>query len=150
MVLTCKEGYLLHIKSSSTNSSIKRKVHLFCFLRLADTKDQSRSVKKLPETITALLECPSPCKQPPCPVYSGFRLFAANQLPITVNLQDVAWLFACSFTRYRQVNVVAHEDREINQLNQMSRTPERESLCGQHTTPLSVTKCMPQRSECHH
>lgn len=52
----------------------------------------------LPDTITTLMECQSPCLKPPSPVYPSFGLFAANELPITVSLQDFSWLLARSFS----------------------------------------------------
>ncbi|KAK3708724.1 hypothetical protein QZH41_004431 [Actinostola sp. cb2023] len=68
-------------------------------LRFESTANVDRTIKDLPESFTTLLECQKPPSNPNSPVYPSFGLFAENELPITVQLDDFAWLLARNLTR---------------------------------------------------
>ena len=61
-------------------------------------------MEEVPETITTILECPSPTPKPTSPVFPSFGLFAPNEIPIVVNMQDFAWLLARNFSCQQQAN----------------------------------------------
>ena len=56
--------------------------------------DMSHSVKDLPESLTTLMECPTPISKPACPLYLTFGLIAEHEIPITTSKDDFAWLLA--------------------------------------------------------
>lgn len=64
-----------------------------------DTPYQSRSVRELPDSITSLLECPTPPPRPAGTVYPNFGLFVENEIPIRVRRQDFSWLIGRSLSR---------------------------------------------------
>lgn len=64
-----------------------------------DQTDLRRSVKDLPPSLTALLECPKPPSKPAVPLHPAFGLFSEEQIPITLSLDDYAWLLARNLTR---------------------------------------------------
>lgn len=66
---------------------------------IVDAPDQSRSIKELPESVTSLLECSMPPSKPAGPVYPNFGLFADDEIPIQVRMQDFAWLIGRSLSR---------------------------------------------------
>lgn len=110
------------------------KASLYYVFRLDNTRDQSRSITELPESITALLECPKPCSKPASPVYRTFRLFTEDKhhkLPIMVSLQDFAWLLARNFTRIpiRQVSQDEVELEEQSTLSITSAAREQRARC---------------------
>lgn len=74
-----------------------QKISKFRYQRLDDPgKDQCRSVKQLPESFFTLLECPTPPEKPASPKYSTFGLLPESEIPITVSIDDFAWLLARS------------------------------------------------------
>ena len=74
-----------------------------------DTKNQSRSVKMLPDTIKELVECASPCAKPKSPVHPAFTLSPSRELPNSASLQDFSWLLARSLSSQN----VRHETQEV-------------------------------------
>ena len=64
-----------------------------------DQTDLRRSVKDLPPSLTALLECPKPPSKPAVPLHPAFGLFSEEEIPITLSLDDYAWLLARNLTR---------------------------------------------------
>ena len=64
-----------------------------------DQTDLRRSVKDLPPSLTALLECPKPPSKPTAPIHPAFGLFSEEEIPITLSLHDYAWLLARNLTR---------------------------------------------------
>ena len=101
-------------------------------LRIVDTENQSRSVKMVPDTITELVECASPCAKPKRPVHRTFTLSPSRELPNSASLQDLPWLLARSL--YSQENV-RHETQDF--------------LCGLRTILSSATTCTSLNLECH-
>ena len=85
-------------------------IYLFVFfiLRIVDTKNQSRSVKMLPDTITELVKCASPCAKPKSPVHPAFTLSPFRELPNSASLQDFSWLLARSLSSQER-----HETQEV-------------------------------------
>ena len=63
---------------------------------MKDAGKVNRSIKDIPET--RLLECADPPAKPKSPTYPSFNL-STDELPITVKLNDFAWLLARSLTR---------------------------------------------------
>ena len=45
------------------------------------------------------MDCPKPPSRPGSPLYPTFGLFAEEEIPITVQLKDFAWLFGRNLTR---------------------------------------------------
>ena len=64
-----------------------------------DQTDLRRSVKDLPLSLTALLECPKPPSKPAVPLHPAFGLFSEEEILITLSLDDHAWLLARNLTR---------------------------------------------------
>ena len=64
-----------------------------------DQTDLRRSVKALPSSLTALLECPKPPSKPAAPKHPAFGLFSEEEIPLTLSLHDYAWLLARNLTR---------------------------------------------------
>ena len=58
-----------------------------------------QSVKDLPPSLTALLECPKPLSKPAAVLHPAFGLFSEKEIPITLSLDDYAWLLARNLTR---------------------------------------------------
>ena len=87
-------------------------IYLFVLfiLRIVDAKNQSRSVKMLPDTITELVECASPCAKPKSPVHPAFTLSPSRELPNSASLQDLSWLLARSLSSQENVR---HETQEV-------------------------------------
>ena len=54
-----------------------------------------RTIKDLPETVTAILYCPKPPFKPESPLYPTCDLFAEKEIPIVVQLKHFAWLLNC-------------------------------------------------------
>jgi len=64
-----------------------------------DQTDLRRSVKDLAASLTALLECPKRPSKPEVPLHPAFSLFSEEKIPITLSLDDYAWLLAKNLTR---------------------------------------------------
>lgn len=69
-----------------------------------------RSVQDLPASISTLLECPDPPSKPPCSKYPRFSLWTEKGLPITLSIQDYAWLFARSLSRDQLISGTQEEE----------------------------------------
>lgn len=73
---------------------IYARLQLFCILTFCSLEVSSkapRSLTDIPESLTALLECPTPPPYPKCKAHSEFNL-GKRSLPIFVNQDDLAWL----------------------------------------------------------
>ena len=80
---------------------------------IVNTTNQQRSIRELPESITDLMECPEPPSKPVGRVYPQFGLFAEEELPIEVKMEEFAWLLGRSLTRVPSDNPqVAGEENE--------------------------------------
>lgn len=102
----------------------------------------------MPETTTTILECPSPAPKPTSPVFPSFGLFAPNEIPIVVNMQEFAWLLARNLSSQRQANdELPLEER--NEDFQEERGPcSKQFLCGQPSTRSLAALWMSQKWEC--
>lgn len=69
-----------------------------------------RSVQDLPASISTLLECPDPPSKLSCPKYPRFSLWTEKELPITLSIQDYAWLFARSLSRDQLISGTQEEE----------------------------------------
>jgi len=49
-----------------------------------------RTIKNLPETVMAILDCPKPPHKPESPAYPACGLFAEKDILIVVQLKDFA------------------------------------------------------------
>ena len=80
---------------------------------IVNITNQQRSIRELPESITDLMECPEPPSKPVGRVYPQFGLFAEEELPIEVKMEEFAWLLGRSLTRIPSDNPqVAGEENE--------------------------------------
>jgi len=90
---------------------------MYLLFRIEKLADHSRSIAELPDSVTALLECPDPNPKPTSPVYPTFGLLEENEVPITVKLQDFAWLLARNLSRTPEVEAQQQAVQNDNQPN---------------------------------
>ena len=67
-------------------------------LRFENTGNQMRNIKDLPETVTAILDCPKPPSKPESPAYPTCGLFAEKDIPRVVQLKDFSCLLGRTLT----------------------------------------------------
>jgi len=91
----------------------------YIIIRLVDPKDLNRSVNDLPESLTTLMECPKPSKQPVSSLHRAFGLFSEQEIPITLHQDEYAWLFARTLIREQSSGVDVAGDIEGNQVMQV-------------------------------
>ena len=103
-VRTMNAGKSLH-EAIELSRNDKLRVKFSTVINATDARldpDQTalrRSVKDLPPSLTALLECPKPPSKPAAALHPAFGLFSEEEIPITLSLNDYAWLLARNLTR---------------------------------------------------
>ncbi|CAH3151769.1 unnamed protein product, partial [Porites lobata] len=73
-------------------------------LRLEESTNCSRTVRELPDSFTALQECPAPSPKPIVPLHPRFGLMEEHEIPIIVSRDEFAWLFSRTFNAGRIEN----------------------------------------------
>ncbi|KAK3746101.1 hypothetical protein QZH41_015518, partial [Actinostola sp. cb2023] len=73
-------------------------------LWLEESTDSCRSVKELPDSITSVRQCPVPSSKPVTPVHPTFGLLAEHEIPITMSLNDFAWLLSRTLNGVQEEN----------------------------------------------
>ena len=76
---------------------------IFSF-RLEESTNCSRTVRELPDSFTALQECPAPSPKPIVPLHPRFGLMEEHEIPIIVSRDEFAWLFSRTFNTGRIEN----------------------------------------------
>ena len=76
---------------------------IFSF-RLEESTNCSRTVRELPDSFTALQECPAPSPKPIVPLHPRFGLMEEHEIPIIVSRDEFAWLFSRTFNAGRIEN----------------------------------------------
>ena len=100
--------------------------------RFENTENQVRTIKDLPETVTAILDCPKPPCKPESPACPTCGLFAEKDIPIVVQLKDFAWLLPRTLTK-----TVTEENAEEVEREQDEQNPQCDAVSSVHLPVLS-------------
>ena len=74
-----------------------------------------RCINDLPQSVIHLLECPNPPAKPPSPTYPRFGLFTEDEIPITLQSEDYAWLLMRSISRKQHTDDALVQQEETSQ-----------------------------------
>ena len=102
-----------------------------------------RTIKDLPKTPTAILDCcPKPPSKPESPAYPTYGRFPEKDIPIVVQLKDFTWLLGRTLMRtFRELNAEEVQRERDERNRNVTLSAQFFFQFGQDITPLFATPC---------